>query len=664
MRVAGRRTRRTQRTTRDRRTSLGLWLVQLAVWGAIPWFGTAVPLPGSPGALPPDPSRPGLINLASGFFNLAYCGSGRRGDPSSHLADLDWATVATTYQITVVQGTDHEYLPFIRTLIQGNPNHRVLFYMHSHGVQDSDDLGGMLNRSEPTFVHATDPASLRVIAAEGLLVDWEADERPLYDELLRDSARDFNVSGYVVYRAEGAGPLVRHSGAIPSTASEFLDGAVAPGARYRYAVRTIGPLDREYVFSGEVEAIARAPGDPPPPPLVHDLQCVVDASPAIKSYPARFRVRVAGPIEHATLRVDRNGDQDFEDEDETLPMRPAGEDWIEISTHLDVSNRDDRGAFVIFGFGYRLEIETGAGRMVLPEHGVYTTSVNNRVRDTNYGFYLTHMDSEPWQEFLLRNLETNAGRGGLVGGVFLDELVFDPVVGVEALPIDLATKEEAAREAAALVAAVRRERPDLAVYYNGLGANVPPAGATGGMIEGFAVGPWHGAPGGAPWIAAPRELRSQVEVARSAIGRGEELLLLARGPELGDIRARLFAFASYLLVRAPGVRFSYMVDRCRQPPLPEWRVDLGEELDQQVVMAQSHGPLPVLSRRFAQGEVWVNGSVDERWPVQLKQPGFLVDLSIEGDDEVGKVIWKPVAGSLVLRPQSAAIIVWQAPPPK
>ena len=627
-------------------------LVSLAVLAAAPWFGLAVPLPGSPSAPPPVPNPPG-------FFNLAYCGSGRRGDPASHLADLDWSTVARAYEITVVQGTTHDYLPFIRSLIQGNPNHRVLFYVHSHGVQASDDLGGMLNRSEPTFVHATDPASLRVIpGAQGLLVDWEADERPLYDDELRDSARDFNVSGYVVYRAEGAGLLVRHSGAIPSTATEFVDGAVAPGARYRYAVRTIGPLDREYVFSGEVEAIARAPKDPPPSPLVHDLQCVIEASPAIKSYPARFRVRVAGPVERASLRVDRNGDQDFEDEDETLPMRPAGEDWIEISTNLDISNRDDRGGLVIFGFGYRLEIETALGRVVLPEHGVYTTSVNNRVRDTNYGFYLTHMDSEPWQEFLLRYLETNAGRGGLVGGVFLDELVFDPIVGVEALPIDLGSKEEAAREAAALVAAVRRERPDLAVYYNGLGANIPPAGATGGMIEGFAVGPWHGTPGGAPWIAAPSEWQTQLAVARSAIQRGEELLLLARGPGLGDTRARLFAFASYLLVRAPGVRFSYMADRCRQPPLPEWGVDLGEVLDA-VGLLNPHGG-SATGRRFVRGEVWVDSGL-KQVRVYAAKPGLRLNLSVERD-AAGKVTWEPSEKGSMLEPQSAAIIAYSAPP--
>jgi hypothetical protein len=54
-------------------------------------------------------------------------------------------------------------------------------------------------------------------------------------------------------------------------------------------------------------------------------------------------------------------------------------------------------------------------------------------------------------------------------------------------------------------------------------------------------------------------------------------------------------------------------------------------------------------------------SVDEPWRVQLKRPGFLAGLSLEGEDEIGAVTWKQVSGSLVLEPQSAAIVVRDAP---
>lgn len=646
-------------------TCLGAFVPALAVELSSP------PVPPAGPAAPP--AFPSLLPHPPGFFHLAYCGNGRPADPESRLRQLDWDVIARAYEITIVQGTEHDYLRFIRSLVQRQPNHRILFYVHSHGIHSYDDRAGVLNLDESNFLHGTDPASLRVLpTAEGLLVDWRTDERPRYDEYEAISpAREFIVHGYAVYRGEGDGALKRlwppglgvgadaAASAADSalTVSEFLDRGVEPGRRYRYAVRTIGPLDREFDFSGEVEAVAPAAGAPLPP-LVHGLESAIDAAPESKTYFARIRLRVNGKVTRALLRIDRNADGDFAGSNEEVAMDPVGEGWLEASTRLQPSDHTDLDLRVVFGFAYRLEIETPSGSIVLPERGAYTTNVNNRVRDTRWGFYVTRMSSEHWQEFVLRSLETRARKGGLVRGVFLDELVFDPALRVDAATIELTTMEEGTREAQAMVDAFRRERSDLTVYYNGLGANIPPTGATGGMIEGFAVGDWHRAPGGAPWIASPGDWEKQLEWARSAVRRGEELLLLARGPALADTRARLFALGSYLLVRAPGVRFCYMADRCRQPPLPEWGVDLGEEVRECIGMDVSHGDPPPRHRCFERGEVWVNADTDGPWRVKIMKPGFRVGIETTSADEVGHIVWGPVEGDLMIEPQSAAIIVY------
>jgi len=193
------------------------------------------------------------------------------------------------------------------------------------------------------------------------------------------------------------------------------------------------------------------------------------------------------------------------------------------------------------------------------------------------------------------------------------------------------------------------------------------------MIEGFAVSTWYDSGGGkrAPNFAPPTEWLSQIAAARAEAGRGSELLLLARGPSLAGMRERLFAFASYLLVRAPGVRFGYMVDRCSTPPLPEWGTDLGAADEPIPAIGRegwegeddaSNKVGGAFGRRFERGEVWVNPG-ERREIVKLDLPAYRLDLEAEpaAAAGAGKVRWKWVQ-QLELEPQSAAIVVRSAPP--
>ena len=236
-------------------------------------------VPGQPGG---PAAAAGAAELAApGFFDLAYCGSGRRADSTSHLYDLDWDRIAQAYDLTIVQGAGTDYSRFIQSLRRRDPEHQILVYLHAHAGQPGDDRAGVLDLFETSFVHATDPASLRVIpTGEGLLLDWERDERVFYDEYdVISDLRDFTVSGYLVYRSEEGGPLARvwppagaDSLAFDVASTDFLDRGVVAGHRYRYLVRTIGPFDHEYAFSGEVEARA---GDPPPVPFAHEQQSAI-----------------------------------------------------------------------------------------------------------------------------------------------------------------------------------------------------------------------------------------------------------------------------------------------------------------------------------------------------------------------------------------------------
>src|SRR5688572_31235706 len=154
-------------------------------------------------SLPARKAQPGR------FFHLAYCGSGRKDDPASKLDDLDWLVSARGFGTTIVQGSGAEYPAFIRSMVRRSPDHRVVYYVHAHGLFTYDDQAGVLNLIERNFIHATDPASLRAVPVEGgILVDWELDERQRYDdyETISD-VRDFEVVGYVLYRSAGDRPF-------------------------------------------------------------------------------------------------------------------------------------------------------------------------------------------------------------------------------------------------------------------------------------------------------------------------------------------------------------------------------------------------------------------------------------------------------------------------
>ncbi|HWN81778.1 MAG TPA: hypothetical protein VNM87_06765, partial [Candidatus Udaeobacter sp.] len=667
------------------------------------------------------PAPPALLSHPPGFFHLAYCGSGRKNDPAGKLHSFDWNAAAEGFELTIVQEVMADYRDFIASTRRQAPEHRFGYYLHAHGVYSYDDMAGVLNLIERNFVHATDPASLRVVpVADGLLVDWDWDERPRYDEYDTISPmRDFQVLGYVVYRSVEGGEFTivwprvakanpAHLAAADSITpgagegvtadttltaeilqrTEFVDQDVAKGKHYRYVVRTIGALDREYPYSGEVTAVA---GEPAAELVPHDHQCVVEGAPADSVYTGRFRIRLPELRGRVRLLIDRNADHDFADPDETAAMKPSGEeDWVEAVVKLAAKSHSELDVDVKFGFGYRIEVEGEKGQKItLPPTWVYTTNVTNRLRDANWGFYWTRADSPYWIEYVSKLIDfTGARPNGQVKSVFFDELLFDPAARVDALPADL-TAERGIVDAATLVAAIHAQRPDLALYYNGLprdpltplwqavhGNQSTPAdtlaaaGATGGMIEGFAVSSWYDSGHGnrARNFAPPEEWFSQIACARAEAERGSELLLLARGPSLTETRERIFAFASYLLVRAPGVRFGYMVDRCTTPPLPEWGADLGAAdepippIGRSGWAGEDDGRNQVggaYGRRFERGEVWVNPG-ERREVVKLDLPGYRLGIAPDST-ATGKVRWNWVT-QLELEPQSAAIVVRSAPP--
>ncbi len=601
-----------------------------------------------------------FVHQPEHYFNLVYCGSGRATGDGSGLEQFDWSEAARHFGLTIIRRHAADYRRFATSVRRQSPDHTLALYLHGHGLHQYDDQAGALNLMEVNYVHAAEPAALQLTTVDGgLLVDWATDERWAYDEYgVISAARAFVNSGYVVLRGESAAellPLVR----VAPQMTAWVDSSAVAGTTYRYRIDTINYQGHQLPFSYQVEGV-RSPS-PRTSLLLRDYQRAITARIDSSTYPMRVRIHAEGPLSAARLCIDRNLDRDFDDPGEIVPMEPNESGWLEAITELDPAARSPQDLRRILGFPYRLEFDSPDGTLTLPRRGVFTTSVNNRVRSPRYGFYLMHPDTDGWLDHQRRRLRHRAGRSQTMNAVFMDELVVDLRYAADAEPIDTTT-EGFRRASVQLLDGLKSAYPHLQFYYNGAGEGIDPPQSAGGMIEGFCLGKWFRG-GSEPGFAPPAIWATQMESALRLAGSGREVLLLARDLPSTHARARLFALASFHLVRGAGSRFCYLPTACGNRSLPEWQVNLGaaEEAFRQLADAVP-GDQPAADlyrRRFEFGEVWVNAGRGESRTVSLENSGFLVELTGEENE---RAICSTRVTTLELAPQSGAIVIWPTHP--
>ncbi|MGD8396956.1 MAG: putative glycoside hydrolase [Candidatus Eiseniibacteriota bacterium] len=626
----------------------------------------APPSPASPAPLPdtavvaPDTAVAALLGPRPElYFDLLYCGSGRPRAGQSQLDAVDLDTAASRFGFTILRRHVADYRKVARSLRRRAPNQTIALYRHAHALYAYEDRAGVLNLYETNYLHGTDPAALMATKVDGTVrVDWMPDERPRYDAFDTISpSREFGVSGYVVLRGAPGEPLAPIA-RLPHQVTAFVDSTAAPGIAHHYRVDVIQHQGHQLPFSHEVVA------SPAAGIVVRDLERVVSAAVDSARYLLRIRFAVEPPTAMARLLIDRNSDRDVDDAGERLAFAPTGDGRLEVMTELDAASRAADTLHRIIGFSYRIEVEAPDGtRLELPAHGSFTTSVNQRIRHRRYGFYIMWPDTDPWIDYQLRQLRQELGRRVDVNAVFLDELVIDPHLAADADPVELTTagfQQASVR----LLALLHDRRPDLAFYYNGAGEGVDPPAAAGGMLEGFCVASWYRG-GSAADYAPPTLWETQVQAALGMAAAGRELLLLARDRPLGDRRARLYALASFHLVRGAGTRFCFRTRPCGTPALPEWEIDLGAPLESfrrpEAALVDVARP-GLYRRRFAHGEVWVNALADTSRTVVIDPPAWLVELvedaagagvELRITRRVAHLELAPQSGALLLRPPAA-----------
>jgi hypothetical protein len=587
------------------------------------------------------------------FFNVAYCGSGRKNDPTTLLDSFDWKQAAEGFRLTILSGATGRYRDLAKVLRQFSPDHQVLVYVHAHGLHMNHDRPAVLNLEEGNFLHATDPAGLWVTQLpEGVRLDWIADERANYDEYgIVSIARKFEVGGYAVYRQEEDGEPVELA-RIDVPGSSYVDSTAAAGVAYRYWVKTIAATGHVIDFSMP-HSVGVERQRQRPPVLVRDHERGFEAAVDRAIYTIGLRFQADGPATAARVRIDLNADRDFEDEGETVVMERGADGRFEAVFQVDASKRGGQSLRRIVGYAYVLEIDGTGGTITLPAVGSYTTNINNRIRHRRYGFYIMRPSTDAWFQHRVQEIRRQSGNWRFVSGVFLDELVVDLRYSSEAAPLELTTATFQ-RESVELVRRLTERYSDFRFYYNGVGAGVDPPGTVGGMLEGFGVAPWHRG-GVRPGIASPPVWEKQLGDALEMAGRRRELLLLARDMPRDDLEARLFALASFHLVRGAGTRFCYLPERCGGRPLPEWDIDLGAPLESFTTLDDARrGASGIYGRRFERGEVLVNGDSEAAHRVDLEAPGYLVTFEGAARDSLSVGRW---VGAVELAPQTAAIVL-------
>ncbi len=584
------------------------------------------------------------------FFALAYCGPGR-DESGSLLHDLDWAESVRGFGLTIVPRMQADYRKLAKLRQAVAPDHEFLLYVHAHALFSHDDRAGALNLREENFLHATDPADLRITSLEsGLLLDWMPDERVNYDTYgVLSLGRAFSAEGYRVARREAGGVAVELA-ALEPLVTAYVDTTAVPGVDYEYWVKTVAVTG--HVISYSFPQSARWQPAAQPVVIVRDHMRGVGAAVDSAHYGLRVRVRVEGAVERCVLLVDRNADKDYDDAGELVLMEQDAEGRYEAITRLDAAGRTAQDLHRIFGFPYQIRVD-GAGQTVtLPASGHYTTSVNNRIRSRRYGFFVMRPLTPMWIDHLVRRVRAKSRRAGDIQGLFLDELLSDMRIQADAEPVDM-TAVEFRQQGSQLADSLKAAYPQFKLYYNGLGQGTDPPACDGGMIEGFAVAPWHRYHSGRVTFAPPAIWEGQLGAALDMAWRGREVLLMTRNSAIDRHDARLFAYASFLLAETAGVRFSYAPASCGTRPLPEFDVPLGEPLVTYKAIAEAANG-EVYWRPFARGAVFVNPSLTAA-QVTLERASERLRLAGDG---LGRVAWDTLGALIELEPQSGAIVRW------
>jgi len=276
----------------------------------------------------------------------------------------------------------------------------------------------------------------------------------------------------------------------------------------------------------------------------------------------------------------------------------------------------------------------------------------SRVLDKTNGWYLMNVDDGGWRSYYVAKLHQQVATTD-ADGAFLDSASVPNYFGAvwtPQLPTVDATFESAwSKRISRWLPTVQRSLGVPVIANAGSWVTTRDrtdySGVAGVMIEGFATG------------LAPSDWQLELTRALSLVRKGK-IVIAQSYPAAGDVQARMFDLASYLLIKGAHTYVNFPLG-IEVDWLPEYGIDLGAAVDPPGLRQQNGAYV----RRFAKGLVAVNPGDA---PVTMQLDGAYERVAPEGggrvpDSGVLPSSWTltetPDAGTLTLAPREGAVLL-------
>ncbi len=539
------------------------------------------------------------------------------------------------------------------------------------------------NKTESLFMHTADPASLTVIeTTTGHAIRWSRDKR----EVIKNKSQvPFAIQKYIVYGANSdKGPFTELARISPTNSSFFT------AKKYSfYKLSILDSAGQEFIFSQTQSPSSIANRrflkqdfttqckNPAP---WENYDCF-HANPDIPLL-YNFKTQVQGMPLQVQLFVNTSRLSNFGRSDDPtygLTMNTTSSSIYEYNleyTPPKVVENFPSGDYGGLAYYFIATYQDGAKVRYPKEYQLFTTNINNRIRQRLWGSYIMEIRQDDWISHNLATIRRNMASFG-INGFFMDLSTTNgnPTYRVfDAMPEIFFNKSS--RDAfltefnlwkIKLYQALNTQFKDQLIIFNGAHKQKEIlAYADGDMIEGFTVLKHDDDNNERDWLS---DMTNYLELAQS--GKVVELYPKIPHFRLNTVSAddyqkfenyRWFALTSYLLGKSSSKVYYALSGAVLNEPEPELYLDIGQPTDLFNLDSLSRG-LSVYIRRYEKGTVVVNPT---DYPVTLSEvdPNWrlfgnhVVRIQKAATDPITEILnLEPATGTMVIPKRSGRVLV-------
>ena len=523
----------------------------------------------------------------------------------------------------------------------GNEGHRLrrinpnVFVLKYFSLMESNpylrDYENVVNYVETAFLHGYEPSSFSIYSAgDSIVVKWVPDRR--YDDIIGYFLRiseDSSYSGYIWGDSLITACDIK---LYPPSESFYV---------YLESVRSTGaPMLYSFIHKVIVPELS------PYAVCLDSIYYQENLEAGFDTLRVWLNYHMLSSPDSLILQLDINRDKSFASDERVRMIGAGGHYYGELSWMHD--NSCKRGRM------FRFLIYHGASVDTFPQCGVFTTSVNNRIKN-DYGNFVMNISNEFWREFAISQIESSLQTDNY-NGVFLDGAVVkleEYMIDIEGFPIEydsLTWKSDQIE----IVGEINSIFSNDLVLFNGLAQSETETLLTvsdGGLFE-----HWLYSDGPVPynkWVESINLILRNNELYR-------KLVIPFSSVDKNNVEGRLYVFASFLLVKSPYTVFGNSDDYSEFSLFPEMGLDLGTPLTSaQLNIGKLQDPSGCYVRYFDKGVVIVNPT-DQALTYNGVIPHYRVQITPGTVLEGSKLFTVNYDSSSVeLSPYSAAIFVTQ-----